>query len=878
MKKIRLLACAAAAVCCLSSVPAIPAVSEERESTLLDISRFSVMDENLVYLGADHLNDASVLFDDQDKVPLSVTQLDVGTELWNATSRINWKPNLQAEYGEDSFYIDLGANYVITGICFLDANGVQDWTVEYGEPFAWQTLTQFTTDQYMAWRSAVPTETHTTRYLRFSTACGDSGVSEIALYGYKVSELTEEQKAKTAAKPSGGEKTSLTAGQKIGFNAFIDDPMTSIMAAGNVREYHNFSWLLDENGQVKFTQGTWGDMDSYYASMKAQNISIIPCFQGGSSVVSGSDDPPEIPAAAGADTTDPASYAVHAQAMYQVAARYGSNTEIDPATLNVADGSEEKIGLGLLNALENSNEPNKTWGGKADYFTPYELAAMCSADYDGHEGTISNAGVKTADPDFKLAVGGLLTTDFVLDYLSEMKLWFDYNRSDGKFAVDIINIHLGPNTTDPENSGMVKKIQEIQGWIDQNAPGTELWISEFEVPMSDCEAEGVNNHENETYQLRYAQRVARTYLTAIGAGVDRVTKFQLRDEGSGVYADSGLVTEKGKWDKKLAWYYVSCMTTVLEHADFLTASTENGICCQTFTDRINGNAIYCLWSPTSDGITIPDHAISVGDAAHAYLTIPGTYAEGITTELEISNGNVFVDISETPVFLTVSGQNQTIINGRGQYIKPQSICLSSDNSTEQCDLSAAPSDSTLNQFYRMFDEPDTMPTFYYGDTSALKTPETNVTASGITCYVTLDMPYVLNGFGVFDTFGTGSLKIYDANTDTLLWSSDMGGYMYRNISMIEKSHPTDKLKIVKGDGDLNELAIYGYPAPEEKIVLGDVNADGEFSISDIVVMQKWILAVPDVKLSDWKAGDLCKDNIINVFDLCLMKRLLIEQI
>lgn len=145
------------------------------------------------------MNDASVLFDDQDKVPLSVTQLDVGTELWNATSRINWKPNLQAEYGEDSFYIDLGANYVITGICFLDANGVQDWTVEYGEPFAWQTLTQFTTDQYMAWRSAVPTETHTTRYLRFSTACGDSGVSEIALYGYKVSELTEEQKAKTAA-------------------------------------------------------------------------------------------------------------------------------------------------------------------------------------------------------------------------------------------------------------------------------------------------------------------------------------------------------------------------------------------------------------------------------------------------------------------------------------------------------------------------------------------------------------------------------------------------------------------------------------------------------------------------------------------------------
>lgn len=877
MKKSRLLACVSAAALCLTGLPAIQANSDEAESVLLDLSQFSVMDENLVYLGADYLNDASVLFDDQDKVPASTKQLEVGTDLWNATSRTNWKPNLQAEYGDDSFYIDFGANYVITGICFLDTNGIQDWTVEYGEPFAWQTLTQFTTDQYMAWRSVTPTEPHATRYLRFSTACGDSGVSELALYGYRSSELTEAQKVKTAAKPSGGAKTALTAGQKIGFNAFIDDPMTAIMAAGNVREYHNFSWLLDAEGKVKFTQGTWGDMDTYYAAMKAQNISMIPCFQGGSSVVSGGGDPPEIPTAPGADTMDPESYVVHAQAMYQVAARYGSNTEIDPATLNVADGSEEKIGLGLLEAVENSNEPNKTWGGKADYFTPYELAAMCSADYDGHEGTIPNAGVKTADPSFKLAMGGLLSTDSMLDYLSEMKLWFDYNRSDGKFAVDMINVHLGPDTADPEKSGMTEKIQEIQAWIDENAPGTELWISEFEVPMSDCETEGVDNHENEAYQLRYAQRVARTYLTAIGAGVDRMTKFQLRDEGSGVYADSGLVTEKGKWNKKLAWYYVSCMTTVLENADFLSESTEDGICCETFKDRTNGNIIYCLWSPTSDGTTIPGSSLSVGNADHAYLTVPGTYAEGVTSALEIRNGNVSVDISETPVFVTVSAKSQNITNGRGQYITPQFLCLSSDDSTEVCDLSAAPSDNTLNQFYRMFDEPDTMPQFYYGDTSALSSPETNVTASGITCYVTLDKPFVLNGFGVYDTYGTGSLEIYDANTDALLWSSDMSGYMYRNIAVTGESHPTDKLKIVKGGGDLNELAIYGYPAQELSVVAMDVNNDGIFSIADVVLLQQWLLTEP-VTLENPEAADVYQDGKLNGFDLAKMRMLLLESL
>ena len=59
-------------------------------------------------------------------------------------------------------------------------------------------------------------------------------------------------------------------------------------------------------------------------------------------------------------------------------------------------------------------------------------------------------------------------------------------------------------------------------------------------------------------------------------------------------------------------------------------------------------------------------------------------------------------------------------------------------------------------------------------------------------------------------------------------------------------------------------------------IKGDVNADGVFDISDVVLMQKWILAMPDVKLADWKAGDLCEDNRIDVFDLCLMKRLLVE--
>lgn len=62
----------------------------------------------------------------------------------------------------------------------------------------------------------------------------------------------------------------------------------------------------------------------------------------------------------------------------------------------------------------------------------------------------------------------------------------------------------------------------------------------------------------------------------------------------------------------------------------------------------------------------------------------------------------------------------------------------------------------------------------------------------------------------------------------------------------------------------------------DKSVKGDVNDDGQFNISDVVVLQKWILAVPNTNLVNWKAADLCEDEQLNVFDLCLMKRLLVS--
>ena len=71
--------------------------------------------------------------------------------------------------------------------------------------------------------------------------------------------------------------------------------------------------------------------------------------------------------------------------------------------------------------------------------------------------------------------------------------------------------------------------------------------------------------------------------------------------------------------------------------------------------------------------------------------------------------------------------------------------------------------------------------------------------------------------------------------------------------------------------DNNSMDIFLTTAPKAE-ANGDVNDDGEFNVADAVLLQKWLLAVPDTHLVDWKAADFCNDNVLNVFDLCLMKQ------
>ncbi len=74
-------------------------------------------------------------------------------------------------------------------------------------------------------------------------------------------------------------------------------------------------------------------------------------------------------------------------------------------------------------------------------------------------------------------------------------------------------------------------------------------------------------------------------------------------------------------------------------------------------------------------------------------------------------------------------------------------------------------------------------------------------------------------------------------------------------------------------GEYSLLAVIKDKLSVAAEITGDVNANGEFSIADAVMLQKWLLGSGE--LTDWQAGDLCKDGIIDVFDFCRMREKLI---
>ena len=133
-----------------------------------------------------------------------------------------------------------------------------------------------------------------------------------------------------------------------------------------------------------------------------------------------------------------------------------------------------------------------------------------------------------------------------------------------------------------------------------------------------------------------------------------------------------------------------------------------------------------------------------------------------------------------------------------------------------------------------------------------------------------------------------ALKPVAEDINEYMRSNGISGFTYvQEVDGIEKIFISydgffDKIKAyVTGKGIDENIVVYQQSHDDVIVpnpVSGDINNDGTFNIADVVAFQKWLLGETNTDLANWKAADYCEDNVLNVFDLCLMKRALIEEV
>ncbi len=115
--------------------------------------------------------------------------------------------------------------------------------------------------------------------------------------------------------------------------------------------------------------------------------------------------------------------------------------------------------------------------------------------------------------------------------------------------------------------------------------------------------------------------------------------------------------------------------------------------------------------------------------------------------------------------------------------------------------------------------------------------------------------------GVNSSLEDSAAKAYLANTPPAKCFVDHSeSYSTNEITIYWNSPLTYLLSMVEKD----EAAV-------PQAVKGDVNNDGEFTITDIIMMQRYLLNAGE--LTAWENGNLCEDDRIDAYDLAAMKKL-----
>ncbi|MGI4020594.1 MAG: hypothetical protein ACRYFA_03745 [Janthinobacterium lividum] len=458
-----------------------------------------------------------------------------------------------------------------------------------------------------------------------------------------------------------------------------DLKMEPIKSFSSFRHYMDWEKLEATPGVYTFnptTKGGW-NYDAIYERCKKENITVLACLKTCpdwlvNTYPQNERDAENVPAPYGSDLENPASYILQAKAAFQFTARYGSNTKIDTSLVKVNQkprwpndqNNLKKTGLDLVKYIECDNERDKTWKGKKAYQTPQQYAANLSAFYDGHKGKLGkNVGVKTADPNMQVVMGGLASPD--VNYVQEMINWCKRNRgykADGSvdLCFDVINYHFYANNDAgrlaikqkrgiaPELSEAGTKADEFVKLAHQYNKNMQVWVTETGYDINSASPQSAMVIGDKTVEATQADWILRTSLLYARHQISKVFFYMLDDvnkQSPVQYSSSGLA--QGLVPRQSAYYLLQTKNLMGDYQYVQTLSTNPLIDIYASGQK----KIYVLTVPDETGKTIICH-LNLGD-----IKLAAVYSLQADTSfmskkmVPVVNGMITITASEKPIFV-----------------------------------------------------------------------------------------------------------------------------------------------------------------------------------------------------------------------------------
>jgi hypothetical protein len=273
-------------------------------------------------------------------------------------------------------------------------------------------------------------------------------------------------------------------------------------------------------------------------------------------------------------------------------------------------------------------------------------------------------GVKTADPNIKVVMGGLATANVA--YVQAMIAWCKQNRglkADGSvnLCFDVINYHWYSNdgnvlTNTVATTGVAPELNPggaiADGFVQLAASlpsHPEVWITEAGYDINPQSTQRAIAIGNKSVQVTQADWNLRTALMYMRHGVNRLFFYQLFDDlinGPVTFQTAGMAN--ADVTPRPALYYIAQVSQLM--GNYVYGGTLNS---DPLVDKYTSGShtIYVLTIPDQTGRT-GQYTLNLGASTQAIIYTLNPASTAITkTQVPVINGQLTLTVTETPSFV-----------------------------------------------------------------------------------------------------------------------------------------------------------------------------------------------------------------------------------